>query len=208
MESGQPVEGIELSIDRGNGHLRPLLASAAPIIDEHGRVTAVVGAFRDISTLKEAERIKDEFVSVVSHELRSPLTPIRGYVQLVARELAREGSHELQVKRLNSIDGHVVRLARLVDDLLDVSRLRAGSLEIRPTMSDLVELTRDVVQVRSEGENVTRIELVARRESITGEWDPDRTPAGSRQSRRQRAEVQSSVQQGDGDSRCSSMAER
>ncbi len=174
MEAGEPVEGIELAIDRGNGHLRPLLASAAPIIDQNGRVTAVVGAFRDITTLKEAARIKDEFVSVVSHELRSPLTPIRGYVQLVARELAREGNHELQVKRLNSIDGHVVRLARLVDDLLDVSSLRAGSLEIRPMTSDLVELTRDVVQVRSEGENVTRIELIARRDSITGEWDPDR----------------------------------
>ncbi len=174
LESGEAVEGIELTIDRGNGHLRPLLASAAPIIDQNGRVTAVVGAFRDITTLKEAARIKDEFVSVVSHELRSPLTPIRGYVQLVARELAREGNHDLQVKRLNSIDGHVVRLARLVDDLLDVSRLRAGSLEIRPMSSDLVELTRDVVQVRSEGENVTRIELVARRESISGEWDPDR----------------------------------
>ena len=53
-------------------------------------------------------------------------------MQLVARELAREGSHDLQVQRLNSIDGHVVRLTRLVDDLLDVSRMRAGSLEIRP----------------------------------------------------------------------------
>lgn len=174
MESGETVEGVELAIDRGNGHLRPLLASAAPIIDQNGRVTAVVGAFRDITTLKEAARIKDEFVSVVSHELRSPLTPIRGYVQLVARELAREGGHELQVKRLNSIDGHVVRLARLVDDLLDVSRLRAGSLEIRPMATDLVELTRDVVQVRSEGESVTRIELVNRRESIMGNWDADR----------------------------------
>lgn len=172
--TGETVEGIELSIDRGNGHLRPLLASAAPILDESGRVTGVVGAFRDITTLKEAARIKDEFVSVVSHELRSPLTPIRGYVQLVARELSREGGHELQVKRLNSIDGHVVRLARLVDDLLDVSRLRAGSLEIRPIRSDLVELTHDVVQVRSAGEDVTRIELVARRGSVKGDWDPDR----------------------------------
>ncbi|MEZ4506019.1 MAG: HAMP domain-containing sensor histidine kinase [Thermomicrobiales bacterium] len=137
-------------------------------------MTAVVGAFRDITTLKEAARIKDEFVSVVSHELRSPLTPIRGYVQLVARELAREGNHELHVKRLNSIDAHVVRLARLVDDLLDVSRLRAGSLEIRPIPSDLVELTKDAVFVRSEGENATRIEFVPKRASISGEWDPDR----------------------------------
>lgn len=174
METGEAVEGIELAIDKGNGQLRPLLASAAPILDQSGRVTAVVGAFRDITTLKEAARIKDEFVSVVSHELRSPLTPIRGYVQLVARELAREGNHDLQVKRLNSIDGHVVRLARLVDDLLDVSRLRAGSLEIRPITSDLVGLTRDAVFVRSEGENATRIKFVPKRASISGEWDPDR----------------------------------
>jgi PAS domain S-box-containing protein len=174
MESREPVEGVELSIDRGDGHVRPLLASAAPILDGNGNVTAVVGAFRDISTLKEAARIKDEFVSVVSHELRSPLTPIRGYVQLVARELAREGSHDLQVQRLNSIDGHVVRLTRLVDDLLDVSRMRAGSLEIRPIDCDLVELSRDVVQVRSAGEPEERLAFFARRASITGNWDPDR----------------------------------
>jgi len=110
----------------------------------------------------------------VSHELRSPLTPIRGYVQLVARELAREGNHDLQVQRLNSIDGHVVRLARLVDDLLDVSRMRAGSLEIRPIGSDMVELSRDVVQVRSIGEPDGRLAFVAKRSSVTGAWDPDR----------------------------------
>lgn len=174
MVTKEPVEGIELAIERASGLPRPLLASAAPILDQHGNVTAVVGAFRDITTLKEAARIKDEFVSVVSHELRSPLTPIRGYVQLVARELAREGNHDLQVQRLNSIDGHVVRLARLVDDLLDVSRLRAGSLEIRPVETDLVELCRDVVQVRSVGEMENRIVFDARRTSITGTWDPDR----------------------------------
>lgn len=174
MSSRSAVEGIELAIDRGDGQLRPLLASAAPILDQQGGVTAVVGAFRDITSLKEAARIKDEFVSVVSHELRSPLTPIRGYVQLVARELAREGSHDLQVQRLNSIDGHVVRLTRLVDDLLDVSRMRAGSLEIRRTSCDLVELCRDVVQVRSSGEDVTRIEFEASRTTIEGDWDPDR----------------------------------
>lgn len=174
MVTREPVEGIELAIAREGGLPRPLLASAAPILDQQGTVTAVVGAFRDITTLHEAARIKDEFISVVSHELRSPLTPIRGYVQLVARELAREGNHELQVKRLNSIDGHVVRLARLVDDLLDVSRLRAGSLEIRATEIDLVELCRDVVQVRSVGEPEARIAFAARKDAIIGNWDPDR----------------------------------
>ncbi len=67
-----------------------------------------------------------------------------------------------------------MRLARLVDDLLDVSRMRAGSLEIRPMGSDLVELSRDVVQVRSIGEPEARIVFVEKRSSVTGAWDPDR----------------------------------
>ena len=76
--------------------------------------------FREISALKEAARLKDEFVSVVSHELRSPLTPIRGFVQLVARDLSRKGGNEDHVQRLNSAAAHVDRMTRLVDDLLDV----------------------------------------------------------------------------------------
>lgn len=174
MQRKEPVEGIELVVDRGDGHPRPLLASAAPILDADGNVTSVVAAFRDISSLKEAARIKDEFVSVVSHELRSPLTPIRGYVQLVARELAREGDHDLHVQRLNSIDGHVVRLTRLVDDLLDVSRMRAGSLDIRTTEADLVGIVRDVIQVRTIGEIPDRIRFETSCERIIGRWDPDR----------------------------------
>ncbi|MCO5221306.1 MAG: PAS domain-containing protein [Thermomicrobiales bacterium] len=174
METGEPVEGVELAIDRGDGHALPLLASAAPYSDQYGQVTTVVGAFRDISSLQRSRSHQGRVRLGCFSELRSPLTPIRGYVQLVARELSREGNHDLQVQRLNSIDGHVLRLARLVDDLLDVSRMRAGSLEIRPIASNLVELTRDVVQVRSVSETSSRIELIAPRESVRGNWDPDR----------------------------------
>ena len=56
----------------------PVVAAAAPLSGEDGTIDAVVGIFQDVGPLKEAERLRDEFVSVVSHELRSPLTPIRG----------------------------------------------------------------------------------------------------------------------------------
>lgn len=171
---GDTAEDIECLIDTDDGREIPVLASAAPIHNDDGTIWAVVSAFRDISALKEASRLKDEFVSVVSHELRSPLTPIRGFVQLVARELSREGGHEVQVTRLESVSGHVDRLTRLVDDLLDVSRLRSGSLEIRTESIDLVELCKTVVDAHTTQDIERKINFEPAEASITGTWDPDR----------------------------------
>jgi signal transduction histidine kinase len=174
LQSGEVISGVELIVTRPDGRETPVLASAAPIREPDGSIAAVVTVFRDIVALKEASRIKDEFVSVVSHELRSPLTPIRGFVQLVARDLDREGGHGNHVVWLNSIAGHVDRMTRLVDDLLDVSRLKAGSLDIRPEPSDLVKICRDVIHAKTASAGDHRLELVAHAPEIRGEWDNDR----------------------------------
>jgi PAS domain S-box-containing protein len=89
IEELQVVSGSELVALRPDGAQIPVLVSAAPVRDPRASLHAIVTVFREISALKEASRLKDEFVSVVSHELRSPLTPIRGFVQLVARDLGR-----------------------------------------------------------------------------------------------------------------------
>ena len=173
--SGEVVAGVELVAFGPDGREVPVLVSAAPVHDgDDGPVAAVVAVFRDIAALKEASRLKDEFVSVVSHELRSPLTPIRGFVQLVAKDLAREGGHDPQVSRLNSIAGHVDRMTRLVDDLLDVSRLKSGSLEIRKAPVDLVELCTEVVQARLAASSGHQIVLAPGPAELTGDFDADR----------------------------------
>lgn len=173
FRTGEVVTGVEMIATNGDGQQVPVLMSAAPIHDDDGPVVGVVAVFRDIVALKEAARLKDEFVSVVSHELRSPLTPIRGFVQLVARDLAREGGHDPQVSRLNSIAGHVDRMTRLVDDLLDVSRLKSGSLEIRRGETDLAELCQDVIRDRTSTAATHQIVLTTDT-PITGNWDADR----------------------------------
>lgn len=61
-----------------------MVASAAPVRAEDGSIDAVVGIFQDVAPLKQAERLRDEFMAV-SHERRSPLTPIRGFAQVVSR---------------------------------------------------------------------------------------------------------------------------
>lgn len=176
LATGEIVTGVELVVRDPAGGDIPVLASAAPLREyaHEADVAAVVGVFQDIRRLKEADRLKDEFVSVVSHELRSPLTPIRGFVQLVARELEKEGSHPTHVAWLHSIEGQVDRMTRLVDDLLDVSRLRAGRLDIRPQPTDLVVLCQEVLRTARSTAPDHEIAFRCSLPSLVGSWDPDR----------------------------------
>ena len=174
LGTGGVASGTELLVRREGRPDVPVLASAAPLTRADGAVAAVVAVFQNIAPLKEAERLKDEFVSVVSHELRSPLTPIRGFVQLVARELEREGGHAVHVTRLRSLETQVDRVTRLIDDLLDVSRLRAGRLDIRPEPTDLMAVCRDLVAIRATAAPDHRITYSASGPPVVGVWDPDR----------------------------------
>lgn len=172
---GEAASGVEFVVERPDGARIPVLLSVAPVRGhDGGPVHEVVAVFREISALKEASRLKDEFVSVVSHELRSPLTPIRGFVQLVARDLSKEGGHESQVERLESVASHVDRMTRLVDDLLDVSRLKAGLLELRRQATDLREVCREVVNDRRAGGASHKLVLTGGDAPVVGEWDADR----------------------------------
>ena len=168
------VTGVELSVTLPDGSRIPVVASAAPLYDEEGEVDVVVGVFQDVRPLKEAERLRDEFLSVVSHELRSPLTPIRGFAQIIGRDLANQEGHEHHVAWLATMQAQADRMTRLVDDLLDVSRLRSGRLTIRPTAVDLVTLCRSVVDSRQAGTTDHTIVLDTELEALPASLDGDR----------------------------------
>jgi two-component system phosphate regulon sensor histidine kinase PhoR len=99
---------------------------------------------RDVTQLKELDRLKSEFVSVVSHDLRSPLTAILGYVQL----LERAGSlNEMQKEFVNRVQASVANITSLIGDLLDLGRLEAGlDLTLAPCLPDeiLLELVEEL----------------------------------------------------------------
>jgi signal transduction histidine kinase len=94
-----------------------------------------------------AQRIKDDFLSIVSHELRTPLTSIQGYSQLLEGRLRGDhGGDSKEMAHLRVIRSQVGRMRRLVDDLLDVSRIdRRGGVSIEPADFDLAEEIRDAV---------------------------------------------------------------
>jgi signal transduction histidine kinase/CheY-like chemotaxis protein/PAS domain-containing protein len=105
------------------------------------REEGVVWTLRDVSERARLERIKSDFVATASHELRSPLTSIKGFVELLGRSDALgEREREFVDVILQSTD----RLVDLVNDLLDVARLEAGRMEVHPRLFDLAELIREV----------------------------------------------------------------
>jgi PAS domain S-box-containing protein len=143
---GETVSNHELEIHHPDGRVYPIIASGAPLKNELGQVTGAVVAFQDISRLREVDRMKEEFVSIVSHELRTPLTSIRGSIQLVLGEPGSvpDAEHRalLQVA-LNNCE----RLVRIINDILDVSKIESGNLPLNRKAVNVAELIRQSVDV-------------------------------------------------------------
>ena len=110
-----------------------------------------------------AQRIKDDFLSIVSHELRTPLTSIQGYSQLLEARLRTERNDESkEMSHLRVIRSQVSRMRRLVDDLLDVSRIdRRGGVSIEPIDFDIAEEVREAVARIGREQTDRRIEISA-----------------------------------------------
>lgn len=139
---GEEVDGDMLRIERRNGSAIDVLICAKPVRDDEGTIQGAVGICVDITALRKAEealrdanRQKDEFLAVLAHELRNPLAPIRGAVQLLRLLGSSVPDKGLAVE---VIDRQVDTLARLVDDLLDVSRFTRGKIAVR---KELIEIS-------------------------------------------------------------------
>ncbi len=117
----------------------------APFFDEAGRFQGAIGSVRDITPLKEAQREKDLFIASVSHELKTPVAIIKGYAETLAREDARWDRQTLR-QGLQAIQEEADRLNRLLDDLLEASRIQAGLLQLEPGPVDLASLLERLVR--------------------------------------------------------------
>jgi signal transduction histidine kinase len=117
-------------------------AMAAP--SERSGPAALV-LLQDVSVLQEAEQLKDEFISMAAHELRNPMAAIMGFASMLSTQTSRGQGPALadwQHEAIAEIESATARLNELTTDLLDVTRIQAGRLELRPTRQDLVALVR------------------------------------------------------------------
>ncbi|PIU42294.1 MAG: hypothetical protein COS99_01020 [Candidatus Omnitrophica bacterium CG07_land_8_20_14_0_80_42_15] len=113
----------------------------------------VVALFQDVSKEKEAERLKNELISTVSHELRTPLTTMKTFVSIVSDGIAGPVTGD-QKEYLNIIMSNMNRLGRMINDLLDISKLEAGRMELKKRLVDLALLIKDqLASFMPEAEN-------------------------------------------------------
>jgi signal transduction histidine kinase len=125
----------------------------------------------------EALRVRDEFLSAVSHDLRTPLTTIRGLTQLLQRQLQRpDVAQAVALERsLTGIDRASRTMGRMIDDLLDISRIEAGRpISLNRQETDLVALVRQVIDEQQPLTPNQKIGLETAAVSLTGMWDPAR----------------------------------
>jgi signal transduction histidine kinase len=159
---------------RANGTTLPVLVNAVALDPQlirnlplgDGRVGASSGpvalvVFQDVTALKEAEHLKDEFIAVAAHELKTPMASVKGYADMLLRRSVGEEDLKLadwQVEALETIDQATNRLVELTDDLLDVARLQSDHLQLRTEPHDLIALTRRVMK---------RFQIISGRHSLS-----------------------------------------
>lgn len=144
LREGIIIQNVEQLIVTSDGHEIPILVHAAPVIVE-GQIIAAVGVAQDLTQLKAADRAKDAFLAMISHELKSPLTAIISWAALAVDD------ESLHREALEVIQRSAQAQRRIIDDLLDLSRVIYGKLTLEKEAVDAWE----VVATTAEGMRAT-----------------------------------------------------
>ncbi|MEO6683544.1 MAG: PAS domain S-box protein [Ginsengibacter sp.] len=135
---------FEHRFKRFDGEYRWQQSRALPQRNSAGNIKMWVGSSTDIQEIKEQEMQKDLFISIASHELKTPLTSIKGYVQILQSMKAGVNKEFLE-KSLAIVDKQINKLTQLISELLDVSKIKSGGLEFNKESFEITELIQEVV---------------------------------------------------------------
>ena len=170
---GETLHGWEVGLVRPDGGLAELLLNAGPLVAAGGEMLGAVVTLTDITALREAQdelhrraaalqeadRRKDEFLAMLAHELRNPLAPIRASLEIMT---LRGLDDPMMRKCRDVIERQTQQLTRLVDDLLEVSRIRTGKIQLRTERVNLclavsrgIETSRPVIDAKRHSLTVT-----------------------------------------------------
>ena len=120
--------------------------SISPVKDNTGKIIGAAKIARDITDRLELERRKDEFIGMASHELKTPITSLKGFTQLLRKKVEQQGIQET-APILTRMEAQVNRLTKLIDELLDVSKIQAGRVDYQEEPVDLAALLRETVEL-------------------------------------------------------------
>jgi PAS domain S-box-containing protein len=181
---GETVLQQQENIRRPDDSTLPVLVNALPLLPgqgsgqlvPEGEAIALV-VHQDVTPLKEAEYLKDEFVGIVAHELRTPLAALRGFADMLLVQTARRRGPRLadwQQEALEEIEVATKRLVDLTEELLDVTRLQTGRLQLQHTPTNVVSIARRVAALLQQTTTRHQVEVQTTHEQLMADIDPGR----------------------------------
>jgi PAS domain S-box-containing protein len=179
LDEAPPLRALKGEVIRGEeqlvrsprtGELRTRQVSSAPVRGPDGKIRGAVSVVRDVTEqrrvdaelriraeqLKDADKRKDDFIAMLAHELRNPLVPIRTAVELLKR--AREEPALIASIR-PMMERQVTHMVRLIDDLLDVSRITSGKIDLKPEAVPLSTMVGGAVDANREAINAAGLSI-------------------------------------------------
>ncbi|MBC7556365.1 MAG: PAS domain-containing protein [Chryseobacterium sp.] len=142
-----------------NGDFKWMLSRAVPDFDEYGNVKHWVGTSTDIDEIKKQEYQKNDFIKMANHELKTPITTIKGYVQLL-KKMRGNSDDQFLNNSLNTIDNQVNKLNNLIGDLLDISRMENGNLPLVRRPFSLIKLVTETIEDIKASEDSHEIKFI------------------------------------------------
>ena len=159
-----------------NNEYRWFLSRAIPQLDEFGAVKKWVGTSTDIDEMKRLDQHKNDFIKIANHELKTPITTIKGYVQLL-KKMRGDSEDQFLVNSLNTIDNQINKLNHLMGELLDISRIESGQLPLHKDYFSLLKLVTETIedikaaeqthQINFKLKHASDIEVFADKDRIT-----------------------------------------
>lgn len=143
IDSGYRINESELHISDDEGAQRYFISNLMGIVED-GRLKHAWGMQRDVTERKLLEKMKDDFIGIASHELRTPVSTIKTYVELLEDTAEEKGNTE-SLAMIRKLDNQVDRLTALIRDLLDATRINEGRLPFNKEQLNLADLIREVV---------------------------------------------------------------
>lgn len=171
----KPFSCLENANLHKDGRLVILETSGVPVFDDKGVFRGYRGIDRDITERKRAERFREEYVYTISHDLRAPLTIIRGHAQLLQRVLEKAALKGPARASAEAIITGTKRMDAMIRDLVDSARLEFGELHLEKKPLDLKSFLADLLERMAEGvEGVERVRVEILENLPPVDADPDR----------------------------------
>ncbi|MFD2146951.1 ATP-binding protein [Mucilaginibacter antarcticus] len=170
LSTGKPVYDYEIAIQPDNGERFYISVNAAPIRDEEGVIIAGIGTFMDVTNRRKAIQQKDEFISVASHELRTPITSLKASLQLLDR--MKDNPTKAMPHLIEQSNKSLNKVSVLVADLLNATKLTEGQISLNKSRFFAKDLISECCHhIRFEG----KYEIIASGDDLlTIEADKDK----------------------------------